>query len=231
MTTIAVIQARLTSSRLPGKVMMPLPFPAGKPLIEYLYEKLSKASVLNQVVVAIPKGPEQEILRNFLRQQNMEMVEGSEEDVLSRFVLAAEKFQPKTIVRITADNPFIDLQMLEDALQKHLRSGVDYTVTEWLPYGMNIEIMDAISLRKLHVWKEINAHDREHVTPGFRRMEGMKMQTIRMHHEDLSGIRVTVDTREDYLRAAVLSALHENQPDSGDLNFIQTTHLKYPFVF
>lgn len=229
--TIAVIQARMTSTRLPGKVLLPLPFPEGTPLIGFLCNKLKRSDRIGAVVVAIPEGKKQERLRTWLIQHNQELIEGPEEDVLARFALANEKYRPDTVIRITADNPFIDLEMLEQSLEKHRQAGVDYTVSSGLPYGMNLEIMHGPSIPKLHTHAELNDHDREHVTPGFRRITGMSMQTITLLEEDMSRIRVTVDTAEDYMRAALLAQIQAGRRQTGDLDFIRMAYKQYPYIF
>jgi len=229
--TIAVIQARMTSTRLPGKVLLPLPFPDGEPLIGNLYRKLKGPAWIDDVIVAIPYGTQQDGLKKYLTGKNIKFIEGPENDVLERFAIATKSLDAKTVIRITADNPFIDFGMLQYSLKEHHQFGGDYTVTSHLPYGMNLEIMKGQSLIQLHSSPLINDHDREHVTPGFRRIPGMSMQTIPLLEEDLSKIRVTVDTPEDYMRAALLCGLQQSSKQEGDLEFIKTAYSKYPYLF
>lgn len=229
--TIAVIQARMTSTRLPGKVLLPLPFPDGEPLLEAICQKLRKSTYITKIVVAIPEASNQSLLRTFLLKKTIDFIEGSETDVLSRFVKAVEQYKPDNLVRITADNPFLDLGMLEHCVKTHRQSGVDYTLSSGLPYGMNMEIIKADSLFQLHTSREINDEDREHVTLGFSKLGHMKSQVLKLSNEDLGHIRVTVDTPEDYMRAALLYGLQQSSKHEGDLEFIKMAYSKYPYLF
>ena len=229
--TLAVIQARMTSTRLPGKVLLSLPFPAGDSLIFNLITKLKLCSKIDGIVVVTPTGELQNPLINFLNYKGIPTIQGNEIDVLSRFISAIELFNPKTIVRITADNPFIDINKLSETILHHNNANLDYTRTEHLPYGMNIEVASSDALLAINKMNDITSEEREHVTTKILKCSIFKTRIIKSHEIDLSHIRVTVDTNHDYMRAALLYQLQKNTPLDEDLDFIISAHRKYPYLF
>lgn len=232
--TIAIIQARMTSQRLPGKVLMPLPFPDGKPLIEQLILKLRKCKYIDQIIVATPNNVNQEKLIRHLDKIGTEYFQGDEENVLSRFIGIIKKYSPLNVIRLTADNPFIDIPLLEKALDFHTEKKAAYTITQGLPYGMNMEIVDAVKLTELFKCDNLSAEDKEHVTSGFKKYPDMVSEVFRPFNSvDYSNIRVTIDTPVDYMRAAHLFQLQssDGQSKESELDFIVNSFQKYPFLF
>ena len=229
--TLAVIQARMTSTRLPGKVLLPLPFPDGDPLILNLINKLKLCSQIDQIVVATPTGELQSPLIHFLDSKGIVSIQGDEHDVLSRFVIAIEQFNPTTIVRITADNPFIDIQKLSETILFHKEGNLDYTCSDYLPYGMNIEVVSAATLLEIDKMNDITIEEREHVTMKLYNCSNFKTHIIKSNDVDLGHIRVTVDTPHDYMRSALLHQLQKNKPLDDDLSFIIKMHSSFPYLF
>ena len=121
---IAIIQARMGSTRLPGKVMMKI---IGKPIIEHLIDRVSKSGYINDIVVATSNKTENQELINFLKLKGIKIFIGDEEDVLSRYYLTAKKYQAKNIVRITADCPLIDYSVIDSTIKAYFKDTVDYT--------------------------------------------------------------------------------------------------------
>ena len=231
---IAIIQARMTSQRLPGKVLMALPFPDGKPLIEQLILKLRKCKYIDKIIVATPNNENQDKLIQHLDKIGTSYFQGDEEDVLSRFIGIIEKYQPKTVIRLTADNPFIDIPLLEKAIDFHIEKNAAYTLTQGLPYGMNMEIIDAVKLTEMAKYNNLSAEEKEHVTSGFKKHPGMISEIFRPFNSDVySNIRVTIDTPVDYMRAAHLFQLQssDGQSKESELEFIVNSFQKYPFIF
>ena len=109
---LAIIQARIGGTRLPGKVMEPL---AGIPMIDHIVERVRAAELVHRVVVAIPDTPENEALGEYVKAFGVDVHRGSEDDVLSRFYWASQICNPDIIVRITADDPFKDRQRFNPA--------------------------------------------------------------------------------------------------------------------
>jgi len=229
--TLAIIQARMTSSRLPGKVLLPLPFPHGEPLIYAIIKKLRLCKAIDQIVVVTSSGPKQAPLVDYLISKKIALIQGDEMDVISRFITAINHYKPTTVVRITADNPFIDIPQLYQVLKKHEEKSADYSSTNSLPYGMNIEVVSADSLLDIFYNKNLTAEHREHVTSRVRNGQEYKVQIINTHELDLSHIKVTVDTPQDYMRAALLFQLQADKPMDQDLNFISNSYKEYPYIF
>lgn len=159
--TLCIVQARLTSSRLPEKVLMELGG-TGLSILEHVNIRLGEASKIDKVVFAIPDTPLNDKLADFLKKKNIEYYRGSENDVLGRFYHCAEKYDPKLIVRATCDNPCVDWN-LADAMIESL-GNADYIYCEETPLGTSVEIFtnDAM-VEAYHQAK--SPEEREHVCP------------------------------------------------------------------
>lgn len=197
MKTIAIIQARMGSTRLPGKVMMKI---IGKPIIEHLIDRVSKSGYINDIVVATSNKTENQELINFLKLKGIKIFIGDEEDVLSRYYLTAKKYQAKNIVRITADCPLIDYSVIDSTIKAYFKDTVDYTSNIFprsFPKGLDTEVFTFKSLEK--AFKESNKkYDREHVTPYIRESGKFKISNF-SYKKDLSHVRLTVDWKEDFI--------------------------------
>jgi len=197
MKTIAIIQARMGSKRLPGKVMMKI---IGKPIIEHLIDRVSKSGYINDIVVATSNKTENQELINFLKLKGIKFFIGDEEDVLSRYYLTAKKYQAKNIVRITADCPLIDYSVIDSTIKAYFEDTVDYTSNIFprsFPKGLDTEVFSFKSLEK--AFKESNKkYDREHVTPYIRESGKFKISNF-SYKKDLSHVRLTVDWKEDFI--------------------------------
>lgn len=228
---LAIIQARMTSSRLPGKVLLPLPFPDGSPLIYRIIQKLQLSQRIDKIVVVLPFGSSQISLVSFLQSEKIIFIEGDEENVLSRFIKAVQIFKPKSVVRITADNPFIDVIKLDEFISGFESAEEDYWYSTYLPYGMNMEIFSAKALLAMGDLKNLSADDKEHVTSGFLDDNLFKSKSIQLNPVDLGYLRVTVDDVQDYMRAALLYQLQNGQRMDNDLRFIIEANQNYPYLF
>ncbi len=227
----ALIQARLTSTRLPGKTLLPL---AGKPLLSHVIERTAAAPLVGRIVLAIPEGPENMPLASLAVKAGIDWYAGPEDDVLARFHGAVEKFGGDFIVRVTADNPFTDTFFANMAVEKAIESGSDICSPGDLPLGTAVEIISRPALNS--AFREgLQPHHREHVSPFIK--EHPERFTIVRFNTGLGakygGLRLTVDTREDYILAErlyrelydgapfalsrVLEFL-EAHPEAGDIN-------------
>ncbi len=205
--TVAIVQARIGSTRLPGKVLKEV---LGKPLIHYLAERVGRCQLVDQVVYAIPDSAENDVLEDFLQQEGRTVYRGDEKDVLNRFCRAAAEAKADTVVRLTADNPLIDPAVIDQgiahfyALECHYLSN---TVERTFPRGMDVEVFTRALLDRTGLKAE-SSYDREHVTPYMLQQEGGGMDQFRYLY-DASEYRLTVDTQEDFdLIASIFSALH-----------------------
>jgi spore coat polysaccharide biosynthesis protein SpsF (cytidylyltransferase family) len=162
-----VLQARMGSTRLPGKSMA---FIEGKTLVEHCIERLRSRSGLT-VLLATTTLAEDDVLADEASRLSVPVVRGAADDVLARFARAASTFELTTLVRATADNPAVDMDAPRRTLELLTRTGVDHVVEWGLPYGAAVEAVEAVSCAALQRAHALAAdpYDREHVTPFLRR--------------------------------------------------------------
>jgi len=206
---LALIQARLGSSRLPGKSLLPLPLSApgdANTILGHVVSRARRAASIRELVVATTTQPLDEPLAALAARLGAGVFRGDEQDVLGRFAGAlAQAGDFQAVVRLTADNPAFDPAFIDAAVAHHLAAGADYTYTNGLPLGTNIEVISAAAL--LHAHREATAPDeREHVTPYLRRHpELFRLETLVLSVPPaVAGLRLTVDYPSDY---ALLSLL------------------------
>lgn len=210
---VVIIQARLGSTRLPGKILLPI---GGRPMLSYQLERLRRCRHVDRIVVATTTEPADDALVRFCRTEGIDAIRGSESDVLSRYSQAAEAFGATIIVRITSDCPLLDPQLVDDAINAFGTDGsVDYLsnmiAPSW-PYGMAIEVMTRKALDEAA--EEANdPAEREHVTPFiYWRAQRYRLKSL-TRQPDLSAHRWTVDTPEDFkLVSLILTALYPQRP-------------------
>jgi len=203
MKTAAIIQARMASTRLPGKVLFPL---GATTVLGQLVDRLSLSEQLTGIVVAIPDTPKDEVLVHACRALRVHCFQGDENDLLNRFFEAATKFEIKTIVRITADCPFFDPFLMDEMLVEFARwnqSGVstDYytncTLRRTFPRGLDAEIFTRDALEKTHLEAK-QPHEREHVTPYIYTHPDRFRLRSRECATDMSEHRWVLDTDADW---------------------------------
>lgn len=212
-TVGAIIQARLGSERLPGKALLPLPFGGGPTILEHVVEKVLKAKTILHVIVATTDKVQDDVLYHFCLDKGIKCFRGDTEDVLKRFYLAAEANKLDIIVRLTGDNPCIFPDILDKAVQEHLQSGADYTRTEGLPLGSNVEVISFSALARAHA-ATTAAGDREHVTPYFYNTGKHLFKNHRIHFTASQSPRLTIDYPTDY---ALVSLLFEKLYKPGKI--------------
>lgn len=190
---LAIVQARMGSSRLPGKVMADL---CSKPFIWHILQRLKLSERVGAVVVAIPQGEKDNPLYSYLHSIGVEVFRGSESDVLDRFYQASRQHLSQAIVRVTADNPLIDPKILDETIEYFEKEGVRYARTGGFPLGIGAEVFTTSLLEEANA-KARSAYEREHITP--------YMYTSQASHgvydsgKNQGSIRLTVDTEEDLL--------------------------------
>jgi glutamate-1-semialdehyde 2,1-aminomutase len=146
----AIIQARMGSTRLPGKVMKKI---LGYPLIELIVKRLKKSKLLDEVIVATSNNKENYPLINFLKRKKIKYCCGSENDVLARYYSTATKNKINTIVRITGDCPLVDAKIVDEFLSKFKKTNVDYlsNCNPWTyPDGLDVEVFSYKILKRAH---------------------------------------------------------------------------------
>ena len=211
--TVAIIQARMGSSRLPGKVLLDL---AGKPMLTRVVSRVRYSHLIDQVIVAIPEGVQDDELARFCREQGYQVQRGSQNDVLDRFYQAALPAHAGVIVRVTADCPVIDPALMDETILALKENGADLAATRlpppWkrtYPIGLDVEACTFGALEL--AWKNADQKfQREHVMPYI--YEGVELESapvaigvsqrgykiVQLNHAQNYGeLRWTVDTPED----------------------------------
>jgi glutamate-1-semialdehyde 2,1-aminomutase len=195
MRIVALVQARMGSTRLPGKVMKPI---CGVPLIELLLSRLARSGELSGIVVATSVDERNGPLADHVRKLGYACEEGSERDVLDRFVQAGRAQRADVVVRITGDCPLVDPGLVDECIQRFKSAHVDYfsnVSPPSYPDGLDIEVCTLDALERA-AGETGSPRDREHVTPYLR--ESGRFRTASLQHdEDLSALRWTVDEPED----------------------------------
>jgi spore coat polysaccharide biosynthesis protein SpsF (cytidylyltransferase family) len=214
-TVAAFIQARTGSTRLPGKVLLPL---EGKTVLERVIERVRHASKVTEAVVVTTLSPQDLPIVRLCAEAGVRVFCGSEDDVLDRFYQAARLVKPDHVVRITSDCPLMDPSVIDLVVERHLAAGAAYTTNtspETYPDGEDVEVFTAGALDR--AWREARLQsEREHVTPYIRNHpELFALESVR-HEPDLSRQRWTLDNPEDYaFISRVYAALHGGSPFFG----------------
>ncbi len=222
---LAILQARMSSSRLPGKVLMPL---AGAPMIVRQLERLRRSSRIDRIVVATSTGQEDDAIEAAVSQQGIAVHRGPLNDVLARFLGALEAHPAEHVVRLTADCPFADPRVIDDTIALHLAAGGDYASNtpphRTFPKGLDVEVMTADALRRAGALAN-SPEEREHVTWGIHTRPDQWRLVFHSQAAEEGEVRWTVDRPDDHeFAAAVYDALHPLDPDfdSGAIrNFLR----------
>jgi len=207
----AIIQARMGSSRLPGKVLMPL---VGKTVLEHVIRRCQHAKSIDRVIVATTVDLKDLAVANLVSGLNVSIFCGSINDVLDRYYQAARLFSCKHIVRITADCPMIDPDIIDRVVCEFFNSGSDYaanTLEQSYPDGEDVEVFGFDILSQAQDDAKMLS-EREHVTPYIRKNSIYKKINI-ANKIDLSRHRWTLDESQDYQKlSAVFDALYKKDP-------------------
>lgn len=217
---LGVLQARCSSSRLPGKVLLPV---LGEPMLARQIERLKRAKRLQRLIVATSRDPSDDALVALCESLGVACFRGSLDDVLDRFYRAAAPWQPETVVRLTGDCPLADPALLDRMLMAFEAAPCDYlsnALEPTFPDGLDIEIFRFACLEA--AWREAEQPaQREHVTLFINRQP----ERFRIIHfkesPDLSALRWTVDEPADYaLVCRIYEALYPRKPDFGTADIL-----------
>ena len=196
--TLLVVQARTTSRRLPGKVLIPV---NGKPILEWQTLRILQTASLDQVVMATSVETSDDEVEIVAKRCGIETVRGSLDNVFSRFIKAIDEYNPKTVIRITGDCPLYMPKLCESMLEDFKNSNVDYlsnSISPTYPDGCDIEIFSTSTLRELEQI-HLNSSELEHVTLGlYQRSHYFKCKNF-SNKVDESAHRWTLDTPEDFV--------------------------------
>lgn len=194
--TLAILQARCSSSRFPGKVLAQL---HGRAMILRQIERIRSSKKIDLLVVATSDDESDDDLSRLLEGANVVVRRGPLNDVLERFKLVVDEFAPDTIVRLTADCPLTDSAVIDEVITAHLSSNSDYTsntMSPTYPDGLDVECISAVAFYRLLELK-LTAREREHVTMGLYGRSGMFTLENVAQTPDLSDLRWTVDVPDD----------------------------------
>ena len=211
--TLAVLQARMTSTRFPGKVVADL---AGQPMLLRQIERMKRAETLDGIVVATSTDASDDELAQLIEDNEFNVVRGDLNDVLARFIKAIDQYQPETVVRLTADCPLISPKVIDQVVTRFQQGDCDYasnTMTPTYPDGLDVEVVKASVLQEV-ARNSTDKDEREHVTLGvYRRPDVFRIANV-AGDVDLSHLRWTVDTPDDFaFVAAVYGELYPAKPD------------------
>ncbi len=207
-----IIQARMGSSRLPGKTLMELE--NKKTTLDFVIEQLSFSKLINRVVIATTSLDKDNVIEQKARTLGINCFRGSETDVLDRYYRCAKEFEMKTIVRITADCPIIDPIIVDKVIEQFQSGDYDYAaniIFRTYPVGTDTEIFSFNSLERC--WNEAKQpSEREHVTPFMRnKNSNFKIENIQ-NDQDLSHLRWTLDLKEDLILIREIVSKIKNRP-------------------
>jgi len=227
--TVALLQARIRSSRLPGKVLMSL---QGKAIIEIMLERLKRSKELDGIVVVTSTEPENDALAYAVEQYHVPCFRGSEKDVLDRYYQVALLYEVEHVVRLTGDCPLIDAEIVDSVIQFYHSSSADYVSTKNFPDGLCTSIFSFEALES--AWKNAKLpSEREHVVPwilkhtqqnGHNLFKALDYSCA----ENLSDERWTIDEAADYIFLHKLAqALQMKIVDATWRDILQTVR-KHP---
>lgn len=191
----AVVQARMGSSRLPGKVLKKV---AGRPLVDYLYTRLKECKPVDHIIFAITDQEKDDVLAEYLVSQNYAVFRGSENDVLERYFLAAQHFNLDHVMRITADCPLIDPVICAHLIEIYYKEHADYAfLSPQYAEGLDAEVMSFDTLEKAY-HKATLLSEREHVTQYIHNHRNLFKRIEVPNSCDDGHYRITVDEEEDF---------------------------------
>jgi spore coat polysaccharide biosynthesis protein SpsF len=210
----AFIQARMGSTRLPGKVLKTV---LGRPLLDFLVERLSQSREINDIVILTSNQPEDDKIALFCQEKNLSCFRGSEDDVLDRFYQAALQTNPEGIVRITSDCPLTDPDIIDQVIREFRQEypKIDYvsnSMERTFPRGLDVEVFSFKALEKAFQ-NASRPEEREHVTVYlYRHPKQFHLKNV-AHFPSLAHHRWTVDTIEDFtLIRLILENLYPRNP-------------------
>lgn len=192
----AIIQARLGSTRFPGKV---LEYFSGNTLLGHIIERLKYSKHIRRIIVATTESKGDDILVDYLLKNNIDYFRGSENDVLDRFYKASVKFNSEYILRVTSDDPFKDPKIIDDVIELFLNQNLDFAYNNnpvSFPEGLDVEVFTFDALKRAQINAK-NEFEREHITQYFYKNPHLFLQNNLKNEINYSNLRWTLDTYED----------------------------------
>jgi len=209
---IAILQARMGSSRLPNKVLRKI---KGKTLLELYINRVKQSRLIDKIVTATTTKSEDDVIEETVKKLDIDCFRGSENDLLDRYYRCAQKYHASVVVRITPDDPFVDYEVIDRAIQIFKDNQVDFVTNHFeptYPEGLDVEVYSIHALEKS--WKEAKLlSEREHVFPYIKNNHD-KFNIINFKQEkDHSHLRWTIDHECDYeMTKIIYDHLYEKTP-------------------
>ena len=237
MNIVCIIQARTTSSRLPNKVLLDLPYGSGITVLEQVINRVKKCKYVNNIVVATTDNETDDRIEILCKKIGISCTRGSEDNVLSRYYKAAKESKADMIVRITSDCPCIDPEVIDNLVVKHLEEKNDYTsnsLKRSFPHGLDCEIFSFDLLEEANN-NATEKFEKEHVTPYFYKTKKEKYKIgnlVLKNSEGYEKIRITLDSKEDYtLLCLVYDYLYNKEKEIFTCKDIVKLFLEKPWLF
>lgn len=221
---IAIIQARMGSSRLPNKSLMDID---GKTALEFMIDRVRKSDLIDDIVIATTINQEDDVIANLCINNQINCYRGSENDVLDRYYQSAKKYEAKIVVRLTSDCPLIDPDLIDETINIFINKKVDYASNavppdkKKYPDGSDVEVFSFDALQRSWV-ETTDIKDREHVT-FYMWDKRDNFNTIMLDNEhDWGRYRITVDYIEDLeLVRKIVKKLNDNNQDGSTKEIIE----------
>lgn len=215
MAKLAIIQARCSSRRLPGKVLTPL---HGRPMLWWLVERVRLSPAVADMVVATSDDPSDDALEVWCRESGIACLRGALDDVAGRFLTVAEALDADSFIRVNGDSPLLDPAILNRAVDLFEGGGADLvtnTQKRSFPKGQSVEVVSTAALKGCH--PEMSADEKEHVTAYFyRNSADFRIENFSCH-EDLHDLQMSVDTAEDFLAVERMMKAMDHPPHTYGL--------------
>ncbi|NLK63089.1 MAG: acylneuraminate cytidylyltransferase [Fusobacteria bacterium] len=204
-----IIQARATSTRLKGKIFKKLPYNSDVTVLEQVIRRVKRVNIVNEIIIATTINNEDDFIEIIAKKENVKIFRGSELNVLERFYLAATEHSLNVVVRITADCPCIDFEVIEDIIMNHINLENDYTSNTLIrsyPHGLDVEVFNYSVLKEAYE-NGRNNYEIEHVTPYIYKYNSHKFKignVLANNNVIMPNLRITLDTEEDYTLLCII---------------------------
>lgn len=205
----AVIQARTSSTRLPNKVLLELPYGSGITVLQQVIRRVKQSKNIEVIVVATTEDTADDSIVDISLREGVLCFRGSKENVLERYYRAAKKYELDSVVRITSDCPCIDASLVDETIRQYFLLNADYvniSASKTFPHGLDHEVFSFTALEKAYI-NAVHDYEKEHVTPYIYKSNPNAFKIIALDappdYYDPT-IRITIDTEEDYALLCVL---------------------------
>ena len=216
LTTLGcIIQTRMGSSRLPGKVMKKLD--GEKTVLDYVVDQISNSKLIDKVIIATTNESEDDVIVEFAKNRNLDYFRGNTKDVLDRYYQCAKEFHLQTIVRVTSDCPLMDPVIIDNVIELFLSHECDYSTNKLpitspeCPQGVEVEVFSFQTLEKIWLESKLPS-EREHVTPYIYNNPEKFTIISNSDYAEICNLRYTIDKSDDLKLIKILIKKIQNRP-------------------